>query len=136
MDENDPIIIEYISRLKALSGLREAPEEYISPEDAEEMDADKDAERFDREARMEKLIVQAFRRCGLPIETDFDGSANGVHYDEESREVRVTLDDFEAPLSKLALLMQSGLAADFQIAGLGDNITVTFTLDAGMDGAL
>jgi len=126
-----------LQHLRRLAGLREA-EEYLDPDDADDMrTAELDAQR-DRETKIERLIAQTFLRLDLPVEIKIgykgERTPIGILYDEDGdREARVTLDDYEIDLAKLAPLLTSGLGTNFKVVAASEGIDVTFNVDANLD---
>lgn len=113
-----------LSRLCQLSGLRE--DEYLSGED---LDDQADHARYDREAKVKKLIEIAFEKIGLSI--DFDG----ILYDEQSdREAHVMLMESSIDITDLEKLKATGLSDRYQVHGAGaGELQIIFSVSPALD---
>lgn len=114
-----------IHRMRRLAGLQEA-RQIMDPDEEQERD---DA-RYEREAKIQRLIQVAFSRIGLTLADD------GLYYDEDDREAQVTLDDSEVALDMLLKLKETGLASDYAIKAGQYELVVVFHVSPELDHAV
>jgi hypothetical protein len=116
-----------LRRMRTLAGLQEA-QQIEPPED--------DDARYDREQKIKRLIVLAFKRIDLTI-AEGDYSDADIYYDEASgREAIVLLDDSQVSLDRLDALKRTGLAATYVISASRNGLSVMFSVDPGLDNAV
>ena len=134
--------MDNLKRLRELAGMiKEADEEILHPDmdfnDADEEDPEQ-AQRdaiYDREKKITHLIAMAFDRVGIPVVNEKHAI---LYTEDELREARVELDDFEITLTQLEKLKSSGICDDdFVIQATNDiGLAIKFKVSISLDDAI
>lgn len=123
--------------LDKLSSLLEN-ENIMSQEEQDDNDTKEWDAKMAREKNVFSVIAYAFKRAGIPVDTD-DNLRGRIYYDEDAgRVATVTLEDRVDGYDIIKLsskLSSMGLSGKYSVKASGGYVEIEFTVDPSMDTA-